>query len=86
MAASKDMQMSMQIRHGLRSLLETSQLANIEGVKRDALKKAAAFLSKSKPWNRFKKGTNGRDVSTELLIPKHLTEVWQCGGELRALK
>ncbi len=85
MAASKDMQMSMQIKYDLCSLLENNKLSNIEGVRKDAEMKVTSFISKSKRWNPFQKGKNGRDLSSELLIPKHITESWQC-GELRALK
>ncbi len=47
--------------------------------------KVVDFISKSKAWNPFSKGKNGRDISTELLIPKHIPEKWQA-RQLRALK
>ena len=42
-------------------------------------------MTKSKTWNPFSKGKSGRDHSTEVLIPVHITKDWQ-RGELRALK
>ena len=39
-------------------------------------------MARAKPWNPFLKGKTGRDMSTELLIPGHVTKKWQ-RGELR---
>ena len=81
MAVNKDMQM----KYDLLCLLRDNKDFKIEGVRRQCEMKVIDFISKSKVWNPFSKGKNGRDISTELLIPKHITERWQA-GELRALK
>ena len=79
MAVIKDMQMKYDL---LCSLLKDFE---IEGVRRQCEMKVVDFISKSKAWNPFSKGKNGRDISTELLIPKHIPEKWQA-RQLRALK
>ena len=82
MAANKDMQMK---KYDLLCLLREDKAFEIEGVRKHCEMKLADSISKSKAWNPFSRGKNGRDLSTELLIPKHITEKWQ-SGELRALK
>ena len=81
MAAKRDMQM----RFDVSSLLRDENSLELEKVRKDHEMKVADFMSKSKSWNPFSKGKSGRDLSTEMLIPVHLTEKWQ-RGELRALK
>ena len=81
MAASIEMQMM----HNLCGLLEENKTVDIEGVRRSCEMKVAAFISKSSAWNPFAKGKNGRDLGSEVWIPKHITKHWQ-SGELRALK
>ena len=72
------MQISMQIKYDLCSLLENNKLSNIEGVRKVAEMKVTSFISKSKRWNPFQKGKNGRDLSSsELLI---LVVVWRTKG------
>ncbi|XP_046842821.1 uncharacterized protein LOC124436892 [Xenia sp. Carnegie-2017] len=73
------------IKHDLCTLLREEKSFDINGVRRTYETRAATFISKSSPWNPFSKGKNGRDMSSEMLIPKHLTIHWQ-SGELRALK
>ena len=80
MVANKGMQM----KYDLLCLLWEDKTFEIEGVRRHCEMKVADFILKSKPWNPFSKGKNAWDMSTELLIPKHITEKWQ-SGELRAL-
>ena len=82
MAANKDMQMK---KYDLLCLLREDKAFEIEGVRKHCEMKLADSISKSKAWNPFSRGKNGRDLSTELLIPKHIIEKWQ-SGELRALK
>ena len=82
MAANKDMQMK---KYDLLCLLREDKAFEIEGVRKHCEMKLADSISKSKAWNPFSRGKNGRDLSTELLIPKHITEKWQ-SGELRAPK
>ena len=72
------------MKYNLLCLLREDKAFEIKGVRRHCEMKVADFISKSKPWNLFSKGKNGIDMSTELLIPKHITEKWQ-SGELRAL-
>ena len=81
MAAKKDMQMKFNIS----SMLRDENSLELERVRKDYEMKVAEFISKSKSWNPFAKGKSGRDHSTEVLIPVHITEKWQ-QGELRALK
>ena len=81
-SANKDMQMK---KYDLLCLLREDKAFEIEGVRKHCEMKLADSISKSKAWNPFSRGKNGRDLSTELLIPKHITEKWQ-SGELRALK
>ena len=82
MAANKDMQM----KYDLLCLLREENAFEIEAVRRQCEMKVTDFISKSKAWNPFMKGKNGRDTLTELLIPKHIVQNWQLCGELRALK
>ena len=81
MAAKKDMQM----RFNIFSLLRDENSLELERIRKDYEMKVADFISKSKSWNLFSKGKSGRDHSTEVLIPVHITKEWQ-RGELRALK
>ena len=81
MAASKEAQLHTNIS----TLLREERSRDIEAVRISCETKVSSILSKIKPWNPFAKGKNGRDLCTELLVPKHLTSVWQ-RGELRALK
>ena len=61
------------------------KLCDIEAVRKSCVMKVASVLSQTKPWNHFRK--KGRDLLSELLIPKHVTAMWQSeSGELRALK
>lgn len=64
-------------------LLENKSVSvDIDAILRGCEMKATAAISQVKPWNPFAKGVHARDLSAELLIPKHK---WQF-GELRALK
>ena len=83
MATSKNMQ----IHYDLCSLFREQKLCDVQEVRKSCVMKVASVLSKTKPWNHFRQGKKGRDLSSELLIPKHVTALWQSeSGELRALK
>ena len=75
----------MHINYDLCSLLQENKTIDINVVRKSCEVRAATMISKAKVWNPFTKGKHGRDLSTELLIPKHITEKWKCEGELRAL-
>ena len=77
----------MQIHYDLCSLFLEKKLCDVEAVRKSWVMKVTSVLSKTKPWNHFGQGKKGRDLSSELLIPKHVTALWQSeSGELRALK
>ena len=76
---------SMQIKYDLCSLLQENKALDIDGVRKSCEMRVATVISKAKIWNPFTKGKHVRDLLTELLIPKHITEKWKY-GELRALK
>ena len=75
----------MQMRHDLSCLLREDKCVLIEGIRKQCLEKVGDLMTRAKPWNPFLKGKTGRDISTELLIPEHVTKKWQ-RGELRALQ
>ena len=76
---------NMQISCDLSSLFREGNTSQISQIKRQCESKMADYISKVKPWNPFAKGRKGRDLASELLIPKQHTAKWQ-SGELRALK
>ena len=78
------MQMSTQMKCNLCSFLENNKLSVIEAVQHDAEMKVSTYLSKLKVWNLLERGKIGRDIASELYIPRHTTETWPC-GELQAL-
>ena len=82
MAASKDMQMS----YNLCTLLKNEKTLDIKAVQKSCEMKAVAFISKSNAWNPFSKGKCGRDLSSEMMIPKHITTEKSQYEELKALK
>ena len=65
---------SMQIKYDLCSLLQENKALDIDGVRKSCEMRAATIISKAKIWNPFTKGKHVRNLSTELLIPKHITE------------
>ena len=75
----------MQMKRDLSCLLREDKCFKIEGIRKQCLEKVGDLMARAKPWNPFLKGKTGRDMSTELLIPGHVTKKWQ-RGELRALK
>ena len=84
MAASKAMQMSMQIKCDLCSLFENNKLSDTRGVRRDAEMKVA--MQKLLKANAFKKGKAGRDIASELYIPKHIMAVWRTPSSKVSIK
>ena len=76
---------NMQLNCDLSSLFREGNISKISQIKRQCEGKMVDYVSKIKPWNPFAKGRKGRDLASELLIPKHVTAKCQ-SGELRALK
>ena len=75
----------MQMNCDLLTLFREGNTSQISQIKRQCEGKMVDYVSRAKPWNPFAKGRMGRDLASELLIPRHLTARWQ-SGELRALK
>ena len=72
-----------QMKHDLSCLLREDKSFQIEGIRKHCLEKVGDLMARAKPWSPFLKWKTGRDMSTELLIPGHITKKWQ-RGELRA--
>jgi len=70
----------MQMRCNVSSLLRDENSLELEKVRRDYEMKVADFMLKSKSWSPFSKGKSGRDLSTEVLIPVHLTCLTKSGN------
>ena len=66
----------MQMKRDLSSLLREDKCFEIEGIQKQCFKKIGDLMARAKPWNPFLKGKTGRDMSTELLIPGHVTKKW----------
>ena len=75
----------MQIEYDLCSLFR-DKAVEIDAVKKNCEMKVITAISQAKIWDPFRSGKHVRDLYAELLVPKHVTKVWQRGVELPALK
>ena len=74
----------MQMNYDLHSLFRENKSFRIDVLRKELQKEVQPIISKTKTWD-FCARKHLRDLGTEMLIPKHLTDKWQ-RDKLRAVK